>query len=162
MLEDMEAVSTAVRSKVEEALRFFIKLPLRKPAEGGAFLEIPGPGNEAIEFYESEARVELRFGFSGESFDFSGTWGDDDGDKEEVTPEVLEAELEEEFKDELEALVNTALDIIEESVFSAQYEKLSVRMGGLFPAEEFAEMKSSEAFESVSWNGKYDSGPKGA
>ncbi len=156
--------SEAIRSKVEEALRFFVKAPTHKPdspAEGDAFLEISGPGNESIELFERDARVEMRFGFGGESFDFSGTWGDDDdvdGEADDVDREVEAAEAEEEFKDELEALVNTALDIIEESVFSAQYENLSVQMGGLFPAEDFEEMKAFKAFESLSWNGKYSYG----
>lgn len=160
--------SELIRAKVEEALRFFVKnlpghlpipLPIRKaanPAEEEAFLEIPGPRNEPIEFFERDGRVEMSFGFGGESFDFGGITGEDDEDAEGVDPETAEAEVEEDFKDELEALVNAALDIIEESVFSAQYSKLSVQMGGLFPAEDFEAMKGFDGFESVSWNGKYD------
>jgi hypothetical protein len=156
--------SELIRTKVEEALRFFVKklpsdLPIRRsanPAEGEAFLEIPGPRNESIEFFEREGRVEMQFGFGGESFDFAGIMGDDDEDAEGVDPETAEAEVEEDFKDELEALVNATLDVIEEGVFSAQYSKLSVQMGGLFPADDFEDMKGFEGFESVSWNGKYD------
>lgn len=152
--------SELIRTKVEEALRFFVKnVPINrtvKPAEEEAFLEIPGPRNESIEFFERDGRVEMTFGFGGESFDFAGIMGDDDEDVEGVDPETAEAEVEEDFKDELEALVNATLDIIEESVFSAQYSKLSVQMGGLFPAEDFGDMKGFDGFESVSWNGKYD------
>lgn len=156
--------SELIRTKVEEALRFFVKnLPINKaahPAEEEAFLEIPGPNNEPIEFFEREGRVEMSFGFGGESFDFAGILGDDDEDVEGVDTETAEAEVEEDFKDELEALVNATLDVIEESVFAAQYSKLSVQMGGLFPAEDFEAMKGFEGFESVSWNGKYDVSPK--
>lgn len=152
--------SQLIRAKVEEALRFFVKnVPIIKaanPAEEEAFLEIPGPRNEPIEFFERDGRVEMSFGFGGESFDFGGISGEDDEDAEGVDPETAEAEAEEDFKDELEALVNAALDIIEEGVFSAQYSKLSVQMGGLFPAEDFESMKGFDGFESVSWNGKYD------
>jgi hypothetical protein len=157
--------SELIRAKVEEALRFFVKtlpIPLsiqraENPAEAEAFLEIPGPRNESIEFFERDGRVEMNFGFGGESFDFAGITGDDD---EDVDPETAEAEAEEDFKDELEALVNATLDVIEETVFSAQYSKLSVQMGGLFPAEDFEGMKGFDGFESVSWNGKYDLSPK--
>lgn len=156
--------SELIRAKVEEALRFFVKnVPIARaaqPAEAEAFLEIPGPRNEPIEFFEREGRVEMHFVFGGESFDFAGILGDDDEGAEGVDPEIAEAEAEEDFKDELEALVNAALDIIEESVFSAQYSKLSVKMGGLFPAEDFEAMKGFEGFQSVSWNGKYDVTPK--
>ncbi len=156
--------SELIRTKVEEALRFFVKnLPIHRaenPAAAAAFLEIPGPRNEPIEFFEREGRVEMRFAFGGESFDFAGIMGDDDEDVEGVDPETAEAEVEEDFKDELEALVNATLDIIEESVFSAQYSKLSVQMGGLFPAEDFEDMKGFDGFESVSWKGKYDVSPK--
>ena len=152
--------SELIRTKVEEALRYFVKnLPIHRaesPAEAAAFLEIPGPRGESIEFFEREGRVEMRFGFGGESFDFAGILGDDDEDAEGVDPETAEAEAEEDFKDELEALLNATLDIIEEAVFSAQYSKLSVQMGGLFPAEDFEDMKVFDGFESVSWNGKYD------
>ncbi|MDB5103796.1 MAG: hypothetical protein JWP91_1485 [Fibrobacteres bacterium] len=160
--------SQIIRSKVEEALRFFVKLPIvnranhigpEDSADSDAFLEIPGPKGESIEFFERDARVELRFGFGGESFDFSGVWGDDDGVGAELDPEASAAEAEEDFKDELEALVNATMDIIEETLFSAQYEVLSVQMGGLFPAEDFEEMRANPGFESVSWNGKYSIGP---
>ena len=160
--------SELIRTKVEEALRFFVKslpVPLLiqrspNPAEEESFLEIPGPRNEPIEFFERDGHVEMSFGFGSESFDFGGITGEDDEDAEGVDAETAEAEAEEDFKDELEALVNATLDIIEESVFSAQYSKLSVQMGGLFPAEDFEDMKGFEGFESVSWNGKYDVGVK--
>lgn len=167
MLEDMSE-SQIVRAKVEEALRFFVKnLPIRKlenAAEGEAFLEIPGPKGEAIEFFEKDGRVELEFGFSAESFDFSGGWGEaegvDGGDVDSLgeveDPDVAAAEAEEDFKEELESLVNTTLDIIEETLFSAKYKKLLIEMGGLFPAEEFEAMKGLNAFESVSWKGRFN------
>ncbi len=166
MIDDIPH-SQALRTKVEEALRFFVKnLPIRKaenPAEGEAFLEIPGhgPKGEAIEFFEKDSRVELEFGFSAESFNFSGDWGEEDGDDIDAAGESMDldeaaAEAEEDIKEELEALVNTTLDIIEESLFSAKYKTLFIEMGGLFPAEEFAAMKGFKDFESVSWNGTYN------
>jgi hypothetical protein len=168
MLEELSE-SQIVRAKVEEALRFLVKnLPIRKlenAAEGEAFLEIPGPKGEAIEFFEKDGRVELEFGFSAESFDFSGGWSDVEGGEGEdsdileegVDPDESATEAEEDFREELEALVNTTLDIIEETLFSAKYKKLLIEMGGLFPAEEFEAMKGLNAFESVSWNGSFNS-----
>lgn len=169
MIDDIPE-SQLLRTKVEEALRFFVKdqtiLKPGNPAEGEAFLEIPGPKGEAIEFFERDARVELSFGHGVESFNFSGTWGDEDEAAEAVLDSEEEseesAEAEEDIKEELEALVNTTLDIIEESLFSAQYETLSVRMGGLFPAEDFEAMKELKDFESVSWNGTFDRKPAAA
>jgi hypothetical protein len=152
--------SAALRAKVEDALRFFVKLPLR-PGSQGAFLEIPGPGGKRMAFSESEGRVDLAFGPGRGSFDFSGSWLEEEGEGEDAAPlhpETAEAELEEDFKEELEAMVNMALDILDESAFAARYPDQGVPMEGIFPAEEFAAMKSLPGFSSVSWKGKFDFG----
>ncbi|MEO6095182.1 MAG: hypothetical protein ABIW76_05745 [Fibrobacteria bacterium] len=157
--------SSALRTKVEEALRFFVKLPMRKPASadpstnfsGNAFLEIPGSKAKVIAFSEGEGRVDVNFGPGRGSFDFSGSWIEDEDEDKEVSlsAEAAEAELEEDFKEELEAMVNLALDIIDESVFAARYVEDGIPMEGLFPAEEFEAMKGIPGFTSISWNGTY-------
>jgi hypothetical protein len=157
--------SAALRTKIEEALRFFVKLPLRKPASadpsGNVFLEIPGPKGKAIAFSESEGRVDVAFGPGRGSFDFSGSWiEEEDAESEEseaaLSVEAAEAELEEDFKEELEAMVNLTLDILDESVFAARYLDDGVAMEGLFPSEEFADMKANPGFISLSWKGAFD------
>jgi hypothetical protein len=155
--------SAALRAKIEEALRFFVKLPMRKPASadpsGSAFLEIPGPKGKAIVFSESEGRVDVTFGPGRGSFDFSGSWIEEEDEESEAAPlsvEAAEAELEEDFKEELEAMVNLALDILDESVFAARYLEDGVAMEGLFPAEEFDDMKANPGFTSVSWKGAFE------
>jgi hypothetical protein len=155
--------SAALRSKVEEALRFFVKLPLRKPASGEAFLEIPGPNGKAIAFSEDEGRVDLMFGPARGSFDFSGSWieeADEEGGAP-VSDEAAEAELEEAFKEELESLVNLALDILDESVFAARYLEDGEAIEGFCDAEAFEDLKGNPGFASVSWKGAYTRNPAG-
>jgi hypothetical protein len=159
--------SQLLRTKIEDALRFFVKLPMRKPASadvsGNAFLEIPGLNGKVIAFSESEGRVDLVFGPGRGSFDFSGSWieEEEDDDGALLDEETAEAELEEDFKEELEAMVNLALDILDESVFAASYLEDRALMEGLFPAEEFEDMKGRTGFMSLSWKGKFDTGAKG-
>ena len=71
---------------------------------------------------------------------------------------VAEAELHEDFKDELEAMVNLVLDILDESVFAARYQEDGAPIDGFFPAEEFGGMKGNAGFIGRSWKGRFDSG----
>jgi hypothetical protein len=157
--------SEALRTKIADALRFFVKLPMRKPASAGvsvnAFLEIPGPKGKAIAFSETEGRVDLVFGPGRGSFDFSGSWIEEEEDDDGIPldEETAEAELEEDFKEELEAMVNLALDILDESVFAARYLEDGAPIEGLFPAEEFDDMKANPDFASLSWKGTFDLTP---
>ena len=153
--------SDTLRATIEEALGFFVKLPQRKPASGDAFLEIPGPDGKAIAFAESEGRVDLLFGPARGSFDFSGSWiEDEDGDEgASLDAEAAEAELHEDFREEMEAMVNLALDILDESVFAARYSEDGAPMDGMFPAEEFEAMRGRPGFSSLSWKGRFDTGP---
>ena len=91
------------------------------------------------------------------SFDFSGSWIEEEEDAP-VNEEVAEAELHEDFKEELEAMVNLVLDILDESVFAARYLEDGSPLDGFFPAEEFEGMKGNPGFASRSWKGRFDQG----
>jgi hypothetical protein len=148
--------SEELRSIIEEALRFLIPLPILKPTQGEAFLEIPGPKGDAIELFESGGEVELSFGFGGESFSFREEEDDEAGSDGE--PKAIVDAENPAFKEVLKDLAKTVLDISEEKVFSAQYKKLFIRLGGLFPAADFEKMRGYKQFVSCSWAGKFDQG----
>jgi hypothetical protein len=148
--------SEELRSIIEEALRYLIPLPIRKPAQGEAFLEIPGPKGAAIELFESDGEIELKFGVGGESFSFLDDEDDDAGSDGEPLA-IVDAENPA-FKAALKDLAKTVLDIAEEKVFSAQYKKLFLPLGGLFPAADFEKMRGYKRFVSRSWAGKFDQG----
>lgn len=72
-----------------------------------------------------------------------------------VDDDNKDAFTEENLKDILKEIVQEALDLRSEKVFSACYKAWFIPVSGLYPIADFEKLSKKSGFECASWNGTY-------